>query len=82
MLRGPDINWGTKKYLISSLGQSLRRMQLDYIDIFYHHRPDSETPIGAGSREKVKDSVKTRRTPQFPRKSSTERGLNWINEAL
>jgi hypothetical protein len=57
-------------------------MQLDYIDIFYHHRPDWETPIGAGSRETVKDSVKTMRTPQFPRKSSTERGLNWINEAL
>ena len=37
--------WGSKKYLVSSLDQSLKRMQLDYVDIFYHHRPDPDTPL-------------------------------------
>ncbi len=45
MWQGPYGNWGSKKYLIASLDQSLRRMKLDYVDIFYHHRPDPETPI-------------------------------------
>ena len=45
MWSGPYGNWGSRKYLISSLDQSLRRMHLDYVDIFYHHRPDPETPI-------------------------------------
>ena len=45
MWDGPYGNWGSRKYLISSLDQSLRRMNLDYVDIFYHHRPDPETPI-------------------------------------
>ena len=45
MWPGPYGNWGSRKYLISSLDQSLRRMNLDYVDIFYHHRPDPETPI-------------------------------------
>ena len=45
MLPGPYGDFGSKKYLISSLDQSLKRMQLDYVDIFYHHRPDPETPI-------------------------------------
>lgn len=45
MWPGPYGNWGSKKYLVSSLDQSLQRMQLDYVDIFYHHRPDPETPI-------------------------------------
>ncbi|HLP77872.1 MAG TPA: aldo/keto reductase, partial [Candidatus Paceibacterota bacterium] len=38
-------NWGSRKYLLASLDQSLRRMKLDYVDIFYHHRPDPETPL-------------------------------------
>lgn len=42
---GPYGNWGSRKYLISSLDASLKRMQLDYIDIFYHHRPDPDTPL-------------------------------------
>ena len=42
---GPYGDWGSKKYLISSLDQSLKRMQLDYVDIFYHHRFDPETPL-------------------------------------
>jgi len=45
MWDGPYGNWGSKKYLVSSLDQSLRRMDLDYVDIFYHHRPDPETPL-------------------------------------
>lgn len=43
MWDGPYGDWGSKKYLVSSLDQSLKRMQLDYVDIFYHHRPDPET---------------------------------------
>ncbi|WP_255462676.1 aldo/keto reductase [Galbibacter sp. BG1] len=43
--RGPYGNWGSRKYLISSLDQSLRRMKLDYVDIFYHHRPDPNMPL-------------------------------------
>jgi len=45
MWPGPYGNFGSRKYLVSSLDQSLRRMGLDYVDIFYHHRPDPETPI-------------------------------------
>jgi L-glyceraldehyde 3-phosphate reductase len=45
MWPGPYGNWGSRKYLLSSLDQSLRRMGLDYVDIFYHHRPDPETPL-------------------------------------
>lgn len=45
MWPGPYGNWGSRKYLISSLDQSLRRMKLDYVDIFYSHRHDPETPI-------------------------------------
>lgn len=45
MWDGPYGDWGSKKYLVSSLDQSLKRMSLDYVDIFYHHRPDPETPI-------------------------------------
>ncbi|MDL4840962.1 L-glyceraldehyde 3-phosphate reductase [Aquibacillus rhizosphaerae] len=45
MWEGPYGDWGSKKYLISSLDQSLKRMQLDYVDIFYHHRPDPNTPL-------------------------------------
>ena len=45
MWDGPYGDWGSKKYLVSSLDQSLRRMGLEYVDIFYHHRPDPETPL-------------------------------------
>ena len=45
MWKGPYGNWGSRKYLISSLDQSLKRMNVDYVDIFYHHRPDPNTPI-------------------------------------
>lgn len=45
MWDGPYGDWGSRKYLIASLDQSLRRMGLEYVDIFYHHRPDPETPL-------------------------------------
>jgi L-glyceraldehyde 3-phosphate reductase len=45
MWDGPYGDWGSKKYLVSSLDQSLKRMNLDYVDIFYHHRPDPDTPL-------------------------------------
>ncbi len=45
MWPGPYGNWGSRKYLISSLDQSLKRLGLDYVDIFYHHRMDPETPL-------------------------------------
>ncbi len=45
MWPGPYGNWGSRKYLIASLEQSLKRMNLEYVDIFYSHRPDPETPL-------------------------------------
>ncbi len=45
MWPGPYGEWGSKKYLVSSLDQSLKRMKLDYVDIFYSHRPDPDTPL-------------------------------------
>lgn len=50
MWPGPYGNWGSKKYLVASLDQSLRRMGLEYVDIYYHHRPDPETPIEETAR--------------------------------
>ena len=41
----PYGNWGSRKYLLASLDQSLKRMGLDYVDIFYHHRMDPDTPL-------------------------------------
>src|SRR5512144_427534 len=45
MWPGPYGDWGSRKYLLASLDQSLTRMGLDYVDIFYHHRPDPDTPL-------------------------------------
>lgn len=45
MWQGPYGEWGSRKYLLSSLDQSLKRMQLEYVDIFYSHRPDPNTPL-------------------------------------
>lgn len=45
MWPGPYGNWGSRKYLVASLHQSLRRLGLDYVDVFYHHRPDPDTPL-------------------------------------
>lgn len=45
MWPGPYGDWGTKKYLVASLNQSLKRLGVEYVDIFYHHRPDPHTPL-------------------------------------
>jgi len=45
MWPGPYGEWGSRKYLVSSLDQSLKRMGLEYVDLFYHHRPDPDTPL-------------------------------------
>jgi len=45
MWPGPYGEWGSRKYLLASLDQSLQRMGLEYVDIFYHHRPDPDTPL-------------------------------------
>ena len=60
MWDGPYGDWGSRKYLIASLDQSLKRMNVDYVDIFYHHRPDPETPIEetAGALEQILRSGK------------------------
>lgn len=50
MWPGPYGNWGSKKYLVASLNQSLKRMGLDYVDIYYHHRPDPGTPLEETAR--------------------------------
>ena len=50
MWPGPYGNWGSKKYLVASLDQSLKRMGLEYVDIYYHHRPDPETPLEETAR--------------------------------
>src|SRR5439155_13572512 len=42
---GPYGDWGSRKYLLASLDASLRRLKLDYVDLFYHHRPDPKTPL-------------------------------------
>src|SRR5271169_2806774 len=45
MWPGPYGDWGSRKYLVASIDQSLKRMHLEYVDIFYHHRPDPNTPL-------------------------------------
>lgn len=50
MWPGPYGNWGSKKYLVASLDQSLKRMGLDYVDLYYHHRPDPKTPLEETAR--------------------------------
>lgn len=50
MWPGPYGDWGSKKYLVASLDQSLKRMGLEYVDIYYHHRPDPQTPLEETAR--------------------------------
>lgn len=57
MWPGPYGDFGSRKYLLASLDQSLKRMNLDYVDIFYHHRPDSETPLEE-TMTAVSDSIR------------------------
>jgi L-glyceraldehyde 3-phosphate reductase len=60
MWPGPYGDWGSRKYLIASLDQSLQRMGLEYVDIFYHHRPDADTPLeeSMGALEQIVRSGK------------------------
>lgn len=60
MWNGPYGEWGSRKYLLASLDQSLKRMGLPYVDIFYHHRPDPDTPLEE-SMGAVADAVKSGR---------------------
>ena len=60
MWAGPYGEWGSRKYLLASLDQSLKRMGLPYVDIFYHHRPDPDTPLEE-SMGAVADAVKSGR---------------------
>ncbi|HEY8994477.1 MAG TPA: L-glyceraldehyde 3-phosphate reductase [Lacunisphaera sp.] len=60
MWPGPYGEWGSRKYLLSSLDQSLKRMGLPYVDIFYHHRPDPDTPLEE-SMTALADAVKSGR---------------------
>ena len=60
MWDGPYGDWGSRKYLRASLDQSLKRMGLDYVDIFYHHRPDPETPLEE-TMSALADAVKSGR---------------------
>ena len=60
MWAGPYGEWGSRKYLLASLDQSLRRLGLPYVDIFYHHRPDPDTPLEE-SMGAVADAVKSGR---------------------
>lgn len=58
MWDGPYGDWGSRKYLIASLNQSLKRMKVDYVDIFYHHRPDPNTPLNE-TMQALSDIVKS-----------------------
>ena len=74
MWPGPYGNWGSRKYLLASLDQSLRRMGLEYVDIFYSHRPDPETPLEetvgrAGARRSTGQGA-LRRNLQLLRRSN------------
>jgi L-glyceraldehyde 3-phosphate reductase len=60
MWAGPYGDWGSRKYILASLDQSLRRMGIPYVDIFYHHRPDPETPLEE-SMTALADAVKSGR---------------------
>ena len=62
MWPGPYGNWGSRKYLLASLDQSLKRMGLDYVDIFYHHRMDPNTPL-----EETMGALTNCRSSLFPK---------------
>mgnify|MGYP001390613904 CR=1 FL=1 len=84
MWEGPYGEWGSRKYLLASLDQSLQRLGLDYVDIFYHHRPDPETPLEEtmGALAQAVQSGCPRRTrPSAPRSRTSrqkmlQRGLS------
>ena len=97
MWPGPYGNFGSRKYLIASLDQSLSRMKLDYVDIFYHHRPDYDTPIEetaealsdivrAGKALYVGisnyDSARTRRISEILRENHTPLLINQVRYSM
>ena len=71
MWLGPYGDWGSKKYLVASLDQSLKRLGLDYVDIFYHHRPDPNTPLEEtlGALDLIVQQGKALYTGELSRKS-------------
>ena len=74
MWPGPYGEWGSKKNLMASLDQSLKRMQVDYVDIFYHHRPDPNTPLEETMAALIKSFDKAKRfTLVFPTTSRRRR---------
>lgn len=86
MWPGPYGEWGSKKYLVASLDQSLRRMGLDYVDVFYSHRPDPDTPLeetlGAldlivRQGKALYAGVSSYRGPLFIQASELVRQRNW-----
>jgi L-glyceraldehyde 3-phosphate reductase len=87
MWPGPYGNFGSRKYLIASCDQSLKRMGLDYVDVFYHHRPDPNTYVGisqysAADTARAYDILKSLGTPLFihqPRYSMLDR---WVEDGL
>src|SRR3989442_1460561 len=70
MWPGPYGNWGSRKYLLASLDQSLARIGVDYVDIFYHHRPDPETPL--------EETMGALATAVHSGKALSQMGLAWV----
>ncbi|MFP4021008.1 MAG: L-glyceraldehyde 3-phosphate reductase [Halanaerobium sp.] len=97
MWPGPYGDWGSRKYLISSIDQSLKRMGLDYVDIFYHHRPDPDTPLEEtiGALKQIQDqgkalyvgisnynAVQTKKTVEVAEKMGVNLLLNQFNYSI
>ena len=85
MWPGPYGNWGSRKYLIASLDQSLKRLGLDYVDIFYHHRMDPDTPLEEtmGTRpDRAKRKSTVCRSVQLRRGNDETRGCHLRRSAL
>ena len=77
MWPGPYGNWGSRKYLMASLDQSLKRMGLEYVDIFYSHRPDPETPIEE-TPEAVEKARKLNEVAARRGQTLAEMALAWL----
>lgn len=81
MWDGPYGDWGSRKYLIASLNQSLQRMNVDYVDIFYHHRPDPNTPLQE-TMQALSDIVKSGKALYIGLSNYDGEGLLKANEIL
>ena len=94
MWPGPYGNWGSRKYLIASLDQSLKRLGLDYVDIFYHHRMDPETPcyqrldavlsllIAGNGERQIRYCDRSPRSARFPCPRTTRKVYAWRCQPL